>query len=273
MSVCDKALYLFCSNDKVLWFYMLMCVIKRWGKVLQKRFFMNEVLLLLSVPFYYGAVILFLLLFGKVGLFSWTVICTIGANIEVLILINAFGMEQTLGNVLFASSFLVTDILSENFGKQQAKKAVSLGVAVTIFFVLATTLWLKYTPCENDVYFPFVYKVFSSTPRVMLSGGAAYIISQFFDVFAYHKWWSWTQKHFANKKKFLWLRNNGSTLLSQAVNTLCFTFLAFYKVYDFDVLVGILVSTYVIYVFTSLLDTPFVYLARFLCNKYNINYD
>ena len=73
----------------------------------------NELLLILSLLLIYSALLLFYYLFGKDGLYAWTVIATIAANIEVLILVDAFGMEMTLGNILFASTFLVTDIISE----------------------------------------------------------------------------------------------------------------------------------------------------------------
>ena len=78
----------------------------------------NEVLLVLSIFIIYGSVIAFFKLFGKQGLYCFTVLATIAANIEVLIVIVAFGMEMTLGNVLFASTFLVTDIISELYGKK-----------------------------------------------------------------------------------------------------------------------------------------------------------
>ena len=79
----------------------------------------NELLLILSLFFLFGSVLVFYRLFGKLGLYVWTVIATIAANIEVLILVDAFGLEQTLGNVLFATTFLVTDILSENHSKKE----------------------------------------------------------------------------------------------------------------------------------------------------------
>lgn len=68
----------------------------------------NEILLLLSLVICFGATLVFYRLFGAVGLYCWTVMGTVAANIEVLILVNAYGMEQTLGNVMFASLFLVT---------------------------------------------------------------------------------------------------------------------------------------------------------------------
>lgn len=79
----------------------------------------NEILLILSVVIIYGSVLLWYKLLGCKGLMAFTVLATISANIEVLILVNAFGMEQTLGNILFASTFLVTDILSEVSGKKR----------------------------------------------------------------------------------------------------------------------------------------------------------
>lgn len=83
-----------------------------------------------------------------------------------------------------------------------------------------------------------------------------------FDVWLYHKWWAFTEKKFGDRRRFLWLRNNGSTLISQLVNSALFTLFAFYGTYDWGTLVSVLFSTYVIYIFTSLLDTPVVYLAR-----------
>ena len=73
----------------------------------------NELILICSVVFIYGSAITGYALFGKTGLYCISVIASILANIEVTILINAFGMEQTLGNILFAVTFLITDILSE----------------------------------------------------------------------------------------------------------------------------------------------------------------
>ena len=107
-----------------------------------------------------------------------------------------------------------------------------------------------------------IHNVFSSTPRMLISSLAVYAVSQVFDVWLYHKWWAFTEKKCGNKKKFLWLRNNGSTLISQIINTLLFTLLAFYGTYDMETLFSVFLSSYVIFIFTSLLDTPVIYLAR-----------
>ncbi len=222
----------------------------------------NEILLIGSLILLFGGVLLFYYLFGTTGLYCWTVFATIAANIEVLILVNAFGMEQTLGNVMFASTFLVTDILSEVAGKKDANKAVRLGIFSSLFFILVSQLWLQFTPAETDFIMPHIQAVFSNTPRLMLASFLVYAICQQFDVWAYHKWWAFTTKKCGDSQRFLWVRNNGSTLISQFLNTLLFTLGAFWGVHDTPTLISIIASSYVIFVCTSLLDTPFIYLAR-----------
>ena len=169
------------------------------------------------------------------------------ANIEVLIMIKAFGAEQTLGNVLFAVTFLITDILSECEGKKAADKAVYTSFFASIFFLVLSQSWLHYVPSESDWASPAIRTIFSNTPRMIIASLAVYGISQLFDVWLYHKIWDMTSKKSGNRRPFLWLRNNGSTLVSQ--------------------LISIFISSYVIYIFTSLLDTPVVYLARRVSDK------
>lgn len=222
----------------------------------------NELLLILSLIVLYGAVLVFYRLFGKLGLYVWTVIATISANIEVLILVDAFGMEQTLGNVLFATTFLVTDILSENHGKKEANVAVNIGIATSIAFIVISQSWMLYTPAASDFASPAIATIFSNTPRLMLASLIVYAICQKFDVWAYHAWWAFTNKKCGDSKKFLWLRNNGSTLISQLLNAILYTFGAFFGVYDIPTLISIVFASYVIFIVTSLADTPIVYLAR-----------
>ncbi len=223
---------------------------------------MNELLLLASLVVTFALTLLFYGLFGKAGLYCWTVLATVAANIEVLIVIVAFGMEQTLGNVLFASTFLVTDILSEVYGKEASKKAVNIGILTSLSFIVISQSWLLYTPAATDFAMPHMQAIFSNTPRLMLTSFLVYAVCQRFDVWAYHKWWAFTTKKCGDSKRFLWLRNNGSTLVSQLLNTLLFTFGAFAGMYDLSTLLSIVWSSYVIFIVTSLADTPVIYLAR-----------
>ena len=228
---------------------------------------MNELLLICSVVFIYGSTLVGYKFFGKTGLYCLSAVATILANIEVILLVNAFGMEQTLGNVLFAATFLITDILSECEGKKAANKAVFVGIFASVFFLILSQSWQLYIPSENDAMMNSVKSVFGNTPRMIISSLLVYTVSQFFDVWLYHKWWSLTAKKFGDKRRFLWLRNNGSTLISQILNTALFTFLAFVGTYDLQTMVSVFFSSYVIYIFTSLLDTPVLYLARRIKEK------
>lgn len=222
----------------------------------------NELLLLGSVVFIFSAALFGYRFFGKTGLYCLSAIATVLANIEVLILVNAFGMEQTLGNVLFAVTFLITDILSECEGKKEANRAVWIGMFTSLFFLLLSQSWLCYIPSEGDWVMGAIREVFSNTPRMLIASFVVYAVSQLFDVWLYHRWWAFTEKKCGDRRKLLWLRNNGSTLVSQLLNTLLFTLFAFYGTYDWGTLLSIFASSYVIYIVTSLLDTPVLYLAR-----------
>ncbi len=228
---------------------------------------MNELLLIGSLIVTFALVLVFFRLFGETGLYCWTVLATIAANIEVLIVVNAFGMEQTLGNILFASTFLVTDLLSEFYGKDASNKAVNIGIACSLAFIVISQSWLHYIPAETDFAMPHMQAIFSNTPRLMLTSFLVYAVCQRFDVWAYHKWWAFTTKKCGDSSRFLWLRNNGSTLISQLLNTLLFTFGAFAGTYPLPTLISIAWSSYIIFIITSLADTPIMYLARYMVNR------
>ncbi len=231
----------------------------------------NELLLIGSVLLIYGTVLIAYRIFGKTGLYVMTALCTVLANIEVLMIINGFGMEQTLGNVMFASTYLITDILSENEGKKCASRAVWLGVLSSLVMLAFSQYWLLYTPAASDWASEHIRAIFSTTPRLLLASFLAYIISQRFDVWLYHRLWDATTKKTGDRVRFLWLRNNAATLISQVLNTVIFTTVAFAGWYDTKTLISIMFSTYVIYIFTSLLDTPAIYIARKLKQKGKIN--
>lgn len=232
----------------------------------------NELLLVFNLLFLYTSVVLCYKYLGSKGLIYWTIFATITANIEVLIMVEAFGMSQTLGNIMFATTFVVTDILSELEGKESANEAVKVGIITSVIFILVSQFWLLFTPSGDDFAFGSMKTIFGNTPRLMFAGLLVYAIVQKLDIILYHKWWDLTEKYFKDKRKGLWIRNNGSTLISQLLNALLFTLFAFYGVYDNSVLFDIFVSSYVIFVVTSILDTPVVYIARAIRDKQNSNH-
>lgn len=223
---------------------------------------MNELLLILSVPFIFGAALLFYRFFGKAGLYCFAAVATVAANIEVLMLIEAFSLEMTLGNILFAATFLTTDILSELEGKNAAKRCVTLSIVASVFFLIISLTWLLYVPAPGDLAAPALQSVFTRTPRMILAGLAVFVIVQYFDIRLYHAWWRLTERLCGNKHRFLWLRNNGSTLISQFLNAVLFNIAAFAGTYPVNTLISVIISTYLIYVILTLADTPFLYLAK-----------
>ena len=230
----------------------------------------NELMLLAELLVVYALILVFWRVWGKVGLVCWLGIATILANIEVLILVDAFTLEQTLGNILFASTFIATDILSENTDEKFTKKAVNLSIMTSVVFIVISQMWLLYTPNANDWASPSFHTLFSNTPRLLLSGLVVFAIVQRLDIWLYHKWWSFTAKR-GDAHAFLWLRNNGSTLISQLVNAFLYNFLAFGGMYELPTLISICLSSYLVFLVMALLDTPIVYIARLWHEKYKID--
>lgn len=228
----------------------------------------NEILIIISVLVIYTGVVASYRFFGKGGLLAFSVMATILANIEVLLLVNAFGIEMTLGNVLFASTFLITDVLSENHGRKDANKAVLISTFSSVMFIFISQMWLLYTPSANDWASGAFRTIFTSTPRIVCASLAVYFVSQIVDVWLYHKWWDLCRKIFKDERKGLWIRNNGSTMISQLLNTVLYTTLAFYGTYQLNTLISIFVSSYMIFICTSLIDTPFVYWCRRIHEKH-----
>ncbi|BDV01113.1 membrane protein [Thermodesulfomicrobium sp. WS] len=194
--------------------------------------------------------------FGKIGLYVSIVISIIICNIEVLKTVTLFGLTTTLGNVLYASIFLATDILSEMHGKEDARRGVILGFVALVLSTLYLQVALLFIPDGSDFAQPHLEALFGLLPRVALASMTAYLVSQMYDVWAFH----------AIREKtgvrHLWLRNNGSTLVSQFLDSLVFCVIAFAGVYPMSVFGEILLTTYGIKALVAVLDTPFMYLAR-----------
>ncbi|WP_459129759.1 queuosine precursor transporter [Guggenheimella bovis] len=232
---------------------------------------MNEMTLIICTAIFFLSVLVFYRFFGLVGLFGWTVFATITANIEVVVLVKAFGLEQTLGNILFATTFLCTDIASEMYGKKAANHIVNIGIVTSLLFIVLTQSWMYYVPSTNDFNYVHLKSLFQSTPRILLAGLVTYAICQKLDVWLYHSWWGLTAKKSHSKRRFLWFRNNVSTMMAQLANTVLFTLGAFYGTYEWPVLIDIMITTYIIYFVLALCDTGILYWARRLKDIGKVN--
>lgn len=161
--------------------------------------------------------------------------------------------------IVYASTFLLTDIICEKWGKQQARKAVWAGFYANVVMVIAVVIAIHWpsAPFAKD-YSEQFSSVLGLVPRVVLASMVAYLLSQHHDVFAFQFWKNKT------KGRHLWLRNNLSTMVSQAIDTVIFITIAFYGVMD---IVPLLIGQYVIKLIIAVLDTPFIYFISWLMNK------
>lgn len=196
-------------------------------------------------------------LFGKTGLFVWIGFSTVMANLQVVKTIEMFGLTATLGNAMYGTAFLVTDILNEKYGKEEAKKAVWLGFFTLLSMTLIMQMVLMFKPHETDFAQESLSTLFSVLPRIAAGSLAAYLVSQFTDVYIF----TYLKKKFPKDGQF-WIRNNGSTMISQLSDTLVFTSIAFLGVFPLEEWIQIFITTYLLKFIVAVLDTPFGYIAK-----------
>ena len=196
-------------------------------------------------------------LWGKIGVIAVIASNVVIMNIFVLKGIVLFGIDATGGNVLYASIFLGTDIITEYFGVKEARKTVFIGFFVSIFFLIATRFILMFRPAGWDLYHESMNYLFTPVWRIVAASMVAYILAQNLDVLSYN----WLK---VKVPKHLWLRNNGSTWTSQLVDTVIFCTLAFAGIYEIKVLLGIILSTYILKIVVAAIDTPFLYLTKLI---------
>jgi uncharacterized integral membrane protein (TIGR00697 family) len=216
----------------------------------------NELLWFIFIIFDLSAVILAFRLFGKFGLYAMIASSGIICNIQVLVIVKMFGLVATLGNIVYASIFLSTDILSELYGKKEARRGVWIGFFCLFWAMIAMQFAIHFVPDISDFMMPHVERIFSLLPRIIAASLGAYLISQHHDIWAFHFWKKRTEG------KYLWLRNNFSTAVSQLMDSLVFSLGAFWGVFQAWELIQIIITTYVFKVIVAVIDTPFIYFAR-----------
>jgi uncharacterized integral membrane protein (TIGR00697 family) len=170
--------------------------------------------------------------------------------------IQVFGLVTAMGNVIYSSLFLVTDIINENHSKKDAQKAVWIGFFVLITTTIIMQISIQFIPDESDFLSEHITAIFSVLPRIAFASLIAYLISQSHDVWFYAKL---KKRH---KKRYLWLRNNLSTVTSQLLDNIIFTLIAFVGVFSWNIIGQIFLTSFILKVIVAACDTPFVYLAR-----------
>ena len=220
----------------------------------------NELLWIGLLFFCLLMVLLSYRLFGKIGLYVWTALAVILANIQVMKTVEVFGLVTALGNVVYSSLFLVTDIINENHSQKEAQKAVWIGFFVLISMTVLMQITLLFIPDESDILSEHITAIFSFMPRIAFASITAYLIAQFHDVWFFAK-----LKHKFGDNR-LWLRNNVSTMTSQLLDNVVFTLIAFIGIFSWEIILQIFLTSIVLKYVVAFCDTPFLYLAKHIKN-------
>ena len=180
--------------------------------------------------------------------------------------IKVFGFslfEISVGILPYPITFLITDLISEIYGKKRANDVVVAGIFASFFslliiFVADAVPAISSSPISNETF----HNVFGASSIAVFDSMTAYLFAQFIDIQIYHFWKRLT------KGKHLWLRNNFSTWFSQFIDTFSVLFLlCSFGIIDWSSFKGLLISGFLFKVLVDLLYTPFLYLSVFIFRK------
>ena len=174
-----------------------------------------------------------------------------------------YRFEISVGILTYPITFLITDLLSEIYGKKKANQVVTAGIFASLFSLLiiytsAAVPATDWSPV-NDALFN---TVFGATAVAVLASMLAYLFAQYIDIQLYHFWKRLT------RGKHLWLRNNFSTFFSQFLDTITVLLLlcSFGKI-EWERFSALLLSGFLFKVLIALCDTPFMYLGVYIFRK------
>jgi len=202
-------------------------------------------------------------LFGRTGLIAAIAVAILLANLQGPKLTVIFGMQTSLGVIFYSTIFFATDILSEKHGRAVANQAVMVGFGISVIVVLMLSISLLYQPSTRpetavlsaDIHDAF-NRILNFTPRFVFGSLFAYLISQSFDVWCFHKVRELT------RGRHLWLRNNLSTMTSQILDTAVYALVVWWGVVDLTTALQLGLAKYVFKLCIAAFDTPFIYWAR-----------
>ena len=175
------------------------------------------------------------------------------ANFTAVKITTIAGLAVPAAVVAYSVTFLLTDMLSEFYSKREAHRAVWAGFYANLLLVAVVAVAVYLPPAPFWKHQQAFEALFSPVPRIVLASMLAYLVSQHFDVLAFHFWRQLTGG------RYLWLRNNASTMVSQFIDTSIFITVAFYGLFP---VAPMITGQYVVKLGIALLDTPFMYLSR-----------
>jgi len=221
----------------------------------------------------FASIILLLRLFGAIGLYVYMAIGVIAANIQVLKVVQFSLLPEpvALGTVIFSTIFLCTDILAEYYCAKTARNGVYLSMLGMFLMTLFMHITLGFRPLDPATApeglqwalpaHDNISAIFTPAPALFLAGVVSFLTSQLYDV------WVFTAIRKLTRGRYLWLRNNVSTILSALIDSVLFSTLAWIVLAPHPlpwktVLFTYILGTYWIRVIFAIIDTPIIYLAR-----------
>ncbi len=174
-----------------------------------------------------------------------------------------YTFEISVGILPYPITFLITDLISEIYGKKKANNVVTAGIFASLFSLLIITVSdlvpaTAWSPIGDSLF----TTVFGATVIAVLASMAAYLLAQYIDIQVFHFWKRVT------KGKHLWVRNNFSTFLSQLVDTSAVLLLlcAFGKI-EWELFTTLLLSGFLFKVLIAVCDTPLIYASVYFFRK------
>ena len=180
--------------------------------------------------------------------------------------IKVFGapiFEISVGILPYPITFLITDLISEIFGKRKANQVVIAGIFASFFslaivYTASAVPATEWSPVSNSMF----SDVFGNTIVAVFASMMAYLLAQFVDIQIYHFWKKLT------KGKYLWLRNNFSTFSSQFIDTFTVVLLlCTFGEIPWELFYGLVIAGFIFKIFIAFLDTPLLYLFVYLLRK------
>ena len=225
----------------------------------------QELLWVLTVVYDLGLAILLYRFFGKHGLYTAVVLGIVLGNLQggKVSELEFFGHTFTvsMGAILYSGIYFATDVLNEKFGRAEANRAVMLGFVANVAVMITLVLSVQFKPSNITGSALEVHKAISTlaiySPAFVIGSLTAYLISQTFDVWFFHK-----IKSYTGESK-LWLRNNLSTITSQLLDTMIYQFTWVIATgMEWKVAFLLAATKYVFKVLMALVDTVFIYWVR-----------
>lgn len=216
---------------------------------------MNILLGIIGIILCFSLEVIIEKIFKKEGLYVWISVALTTANILVAKNIDILSLQATLGNILFASTFLATDILSEKYSTKESKKAINIGIISVILFTIATQFSLLFKPNELDMVNDSLKNIFAFNLRISISSIIMCYLSNMLDIIVFEK----IKKKIPDK---MWVRNNIATIISNCLENYFFTIFAFIGIYDLKTIFAIATTTTILEIIIAICDTPFLYLSK-----------